>query len=70
MPASGRRLALLRRDLTQLERALGDAGLSLDSSNLQFSLQGDGQSRGFAAPDRDGSAGGCCNAVRKDREPG
>ncbi|WP_434624444.1 flagellar hook-length control protein FliK [Azospirillum sp. B2RO_4] len=51
-------LALLRRDLTQLERALGDAGLSLDSSNLQFSLQGDGQSRGFAAPDRDGSAGG------------
>ncbi|WP_395452221.1 flagellar hook-length control protein FliK (plasmid) [Azospirillum melinis] len=51
-------LALLRRDLTQLERALGDAGLSLDSSNLQFSLQGDGQSRGFAAPDRDGSSGG------------
>lgn len=51
-------LALLRRDLTQLERALGDAGLSLDSSNLQFSLQGDGQSRGFAAPDQGGSAGG------------
>lgn len=51
-------LALLRRDLTQLERALGDAGLSLDSSSLQFSLQGDGQSRGFAAPDRDGTAGG------------
>ncbi len=51
-------LALLRRDLTQLERALGDAGLSLDSSNLQFSLQGDGQSRGFAAPDRGGSSGG------------
>ncbi|MBP2310431.1 flagellar hook-length control protein FliK [Azospirillum melinis] len=51
-------LALLRRDLTQLERALGDAGLSLDSSNLQFSLQGDGQSRGFAAPDRGSSSGG------------
>ncbi|SMF86803.1 Flagellar hook-length control protein FliK [Azospirillum oryzae] len=51
-------LALLRRDLTQLERALGDAGLSLDSSSLQFSLQGDGQSRGFAAPDRGGSSGG------------
>lgn len=51
-------LALLRRDLTQLERALGDAGLSLDSSNLQFSLQGDGQSRGFAAPDQGGSSGG------------
>jgi flagellar hook-length control protein FliK len=51
-------LALLRRDLTQLERALGDAGLSLDSSNLQFSLQGDGQSRGFAAPDRGDSSGG------------
>ena len=51
-------LALLRRDLTQLERALGDAGLSLDSANLQFSLQGDGQSRGFAAPDRGGSSGG------------
>ncbi|WP_377807697.1 flagellar hook-length control protein FliK [Azospirillum sp. A29] len=51
-------LALLRRDLTQLERALGDAGLSLDSSSLQFSLQGDGQSRGFAAPDRGSSSGG------------
>ncbi|PWC81774.1 hypothetical protein TSH100_26250 [Azospirillum sp. TSH100] len=51
-------LALLRRDLTQLERALGDAGLSLDGSNLQFSLQGDGQSRGFAAPDQGGSSGG------------
>ncbi|MBK1840845.1 flagellar hook-length control protein FliK [Azospirillum sp. YIM B02556] len=51
-------LALLRRDLTQLERALGDAGLSLDSSSLQFSLQGDGQSRGFAAPDRGGNSGG------------
>ncbi|KAA0591859.1 hypothetical protein J2848_006358 [Azospirillum lipoferum] len=51
-------LALLRRDLTQLERALGDAGLSLDGSSLQFSLQGDGQSRGFAAPDRGGSSGG------------
>jgi flagellar hook-length control protein FliK len=51
-------LALLRRDLTQLEQALDDAGLSLDGSNLQFSLQGDGQSRGFAAPDRGGSSGG------------
>lgn len=51
-------LALLRRDLTQLERALGDAGMSLDSSNLQFSLQGDGQSRGFAAPDQGGGSGG------------
>ena len=26
--------------------------------SLQFSLQGDGQSRGFAAPDRGGSSGG------------
>ncbi|WP_284198685.1 flagellar hook-length control protein FliK, partial [Azospirillum oryzae] len=51
-------LALLRRDLTQLERALGDAGMSLDSSNLQFSLQGDGQSRGFAAPDQGGGSRG------------
>ncbi|WP_042689971.1 flagellar hook-length control protein FliK [Azospirillum sp. B506] len=51
-------LALLRRDLTQLERALGDAGLSLDGSNLQFSLQGDGQSRGFGAPDGGGGSGG------------
>lgn len=51
-------LALLRRDLTQLEQALGDAGLSLDGSNLQFSLQDDGQSRGFAAPDRGGSSSG------------
>ncbi|MBY6266313.1 flagellar hook-length control protein FliK, partial [Azospirillum sp. 412522] len=51
-------LALLRRDLTQLERALGDAGLSLDASSLQFSLQGDGQSRGFAAPERGNGGGG------------
>jgi len=62
-------LALLRRDLTQLERALGDAGLSLDSSSLQFSLQGDGQSRGFAAPERDGSAGGWRTQAEAVPEP-
>ncbi|MFP5514005.1 MAG: flagellar hook-length control protein FliK [Alphaproteobacteria bacterium] len=50
-------LALLRRDLQQLERALGDAGLSLDNASLQFSLQDDGQSRGFAAPDQGRAAG-------------
>ena len=48
-------LALLRRDMQQLEKALGDAGLKLDNANLQFSLQGDGQSRGFAAPDQRGN---------------
>lgn len=62
-------LALLRRDLTQLERALGDAGLSLDSSNLQFSLQGDGQSRGFAAPDQGGRSGGWSVQAETAPEP-
>lgn len=62
-------LALLRRDLTQLERALGDAGMSLDSSNLQFSLQGDGQSRGFAAPDQGGGSGGWRVQVEAVPEP-
>ncbi|MGF7177553.1 flagellar hook-length control protein FliK [Azospirillum doebereinerae] len=55
-------LALLRRDLQQLEKALGDAGLKLDNATLNFSLQGDGQSRGFAAPDQGG--GGSRNAWR------
>ena len=50
-------LAMLRRDLQQLERALGDAGLSLDNASLQFSLRDDGQSRGFAAPDQGRTAG-------------
>lgn len=49
-------LALLRRDMQHLEKALGDSGLKLDSSTLHFSLQGDGQSRGFGAPDQ-GSGG-------------
>lgn len=58
-------LALLRRDLQRLERALDDSGLSLDTANLQFSLQDPtqdgGRSRGFSAPGqggRDGSPGG------------
>ncbi|BAI76433.1 flagellar hook-length control protein (plasmid) [Azospirillum sp. B510] len=51
-------LALLRRDLTRLEQALGDAGLSLDGSSLHFSMQSDGQPGGFAAPDRGGGARG------------
>ncbi|CAO3437492.1 flagellar hook-length control protein FliK [Azospirillum doebereinerae] len=55
-------LALLRRDLQQLEKALGEAGLKLDNATVNFSLQGDGQSRGFAAPDQGG--GGARNAWR------
>ncbi|MBP2232410.1 flagellar hook-length control protein FliK [Azospirillum agricola] len=51
-------LALLRRDLQQLEKALGDSGLKLDNANLQFSLQGDSQSRGFAAFGQGGGNGG------------
>ncbi|ANC92690.1 flagellar hook-length control protein FliK [Azospirillum humicireducens] len=62
-------LALLRRDLQQLERALGDAGLSLDNSSLQFSLQDDGQSRGFTAPDRDRAAAGWRAQVQSDPGP-
>lgn len=47
-------LALLRRDLQHLEQALDSAGLSLDNTSLQFSLQGDGRSGGFAAPRQGG----------------
>ncbi len=47
-------LALLRRDMTHLEKALGESGLKLDSTTLNFSLQGDSQSRGFSAPDQGG----------------
>lgn len=47
-------LALLRRDLQHLEKALGESGLKLDNATLHFSLQGDGQSRGFGAPDQGG----------------
>ncbi|HYG86966.1 MAG TPA: flagellar hook-length control protein FliK [Azospirillum sp.] len=42
-------LRLLMRDVHQLERALGEAGLRLDTDNLQFSLRGDEQQRGFSA---------------------
>ncbi|WP_029008765.1 flagellar hook-length control protein FliK [Azospirillum halopraeferens] len=45
-------LALLRRDVQVLEKALGDAGLTLDTAGLQFSLEGDGGSRGSAAFDQ------------------
>ncbi len=41
-------LALLRRDIHQLERALSDAGFELDGGTLNFSLRGDGEPRGFA----------------------
>ncbi|TWA66612.1 flagellar hook-length control protein FliK [Azospirillum brasilense] len=41
-------LALLRRDIHHLERALSDAGFELDSGTLNFSLRGDGEPRGFA----------------------
>ncbi|KAA0572948.1 flagellar hook-length control protein FliK [Azospirillum sp. B21] len=62
-------LALLRRDLQQLERALGDAGLSLDNASLQFSLQDDGQSRGFAAPDQGGAAAGWRAQAQSEANP-
>ena len=62
-------LALLRRDLQQLERALGDAGLSLDNASLQFSLQDDGQSRGFAAPDQGGAAAGWRAQAQSEASP-
>lgn len=62
-------LALLRRDLQQLERALGDAGLSLDNASLQFSLQEDGQSRGFAAPDQGRAAAGWRAEDRPEASP-
>lgn len=62
-------LALLRRDLQQLERALGDAGLSLDNASLQFSLQDDGQSRGFAAPDQGRAAAGWRAQAQPDASP-
>ncbi|CAO3459180.1 flagellar hook-length control protein FliK [Azospirillum largimobile] len=62
-------LALLRRDLQQLERALGDAGLSLDNASLQFSLQDDGQSRGFAAPDQGHSAAGWRAQAQSEATP-
>jgi len=42
-------LSLLRRDIHHLERALSDAGFELDGGNLQFSLRGDDQPRGFAS---------------------
>ncbi|PWC42566.1 hypothetical protein TSO221_21370 [Azospirillum sp. TSO22-1] len=42
-------LRLLMRDVHQLERALGEAGLRLDTDTLQFSLRGDEQQRGFSA---------------------
>ena len=41
-------LALLRRDIHHLERALSDAGFELDGGTLNFSLRGDGEPRGFA----------------------
>lgn len=62
-------LALLRRDLQQLERALGDAGLSLDNASLQFSLQDDGQSRGFAAPDQGRAAAGWRAQAQSEASP-
>ncbi|MDR6774890.1 flagellar hook-length control protein FliK [Azospirillum sp. BE72] len=62
-------LALLRRDLQQLERALGDAGLSLDNASLQFSLQDDGQSRGFAAPDQGRAATGWRAQAQSEANP-
>ena len=62
-------LALLRRDLQQLERALGDAGLSLDTASLQFSLQDDGQSRGFAAPDQGRAASGWRAQAQSEANP-
>ncbi|HYF86646.1 flagellar hook-length control protein FliK [Azospirillum sp.] len=62
-------LALLRRDLQQLERALGDAGLSLDNASLQFSLQDDGQSRGFAAPDQGRAAAGWRAQAQSEATP-
>ncbi|CBS91031.1 flagellar hook-length control protein FliK [Azospirillum lipoferum] len=62
-------LALLRRDLQQLERALGDAGLSLDNASLQFSLQDDGQSRGFAAPDQGRATAGWRAQAQSEASP-
>ncbi|HYD69566.1 flagellar hook-length control protein FliK, partial [Azospirillum sp.] len=47
-------LALLRRDVHQLERALAGAGFELDGASLQFSLRGDEQPRGFAGSHPDG----------------
>ncbi|WP_207477359.1 flagellar hook-length control protein FliK [Arenibaculum pallidiluteum] len=52
-------LDLLRRDLPALQRALGEAGMRLDTGNLQFQLRGDDAPRGSGLPfaDRDGTAG-------------
>ncbi len=70
---SSEALSLLRRDMHQLERALGDAGLKLDTASLQFSLQGDGQPRHFAAHSHDeGSrkqAGWLAEAEAADADP-
>ncbi|AWJ94574.1 flagellar hook-length control protein FliK (plasmid) [Azospirillum baldaniorum] len=51
-------LALLRRDIHHLERALSDAGFELDGGTLNFSLRGDGEPRGFAFSGQGDGAGG------------
>ena len=51
-------LALLRRDIHHLERALSDAGFELDGGTLNFSLRGDGEPRGFASSGQGDGAGG------------
>ncbi|MGR0187648.1 flagellar hook-length control protein FliK [Azospirillum aestuarii] len=51
-------LALLRRDIHHLERALSDAGFELDGGTLNFSLRGDGEPRGFAFSGQGDGTGG------------
>ncbi|CAO3382382.1 flagellar hook-length control protein FliK [Azospirillum argentinense] len=51
-------LALLRRDIHHLERALSDAGFELDGGTLNFSLRGDGEPRGFAFSSQGDGTGG------------
>ncbi|MFC5358617.1 flagellar hook-length control protein FliK [Azospirillum himalayense] len=51
-------LALLRRDIHHLERALSDAGFELDGGTLNFSLRGDGEPRGFAFSGQGNGTGG------------
>ncbi|WP_114858637.1 flagellar hook-length control protein FliK [Azospirillum brasilense] len=51
-------LALLRRDIHHLERALSDAGFELDGGTLNFSLRGDGEPRGFASSGQGDGTGG------------
>ncbi|KAA0679051.1 flagellar hook-length control protein FliK [Roseomonas genomospecies 6] len=66
-------LALLRRDIHHLERALSDAGFELDGGTLNFSLRGDGEPRGFAFSGQgDGPGGredGAGRAIRLAESP-